>query len=79
MNRVLRPGGKLILVDHIRSDVRAVFWFQKFVELFSVRLEGEHMTRRPVEFVEAPSFHIIEQERLGPAGIIERLTAIKRS
>lgn len=79
MNRVLRPGGKLILVDHIRSDVKPVFWFQRFVEFFSMRLEGEHMTRRPVEFVEASSFHIIERERLGPAGVVERLVAVKRA
>jgi ubiquinone/menaquinone biosynthesis C-methylase UbiE len=78
MKRVLRPGGKLILVDHIRSAVKPVFWFQKFVEFFSRRLEGEHMTRRPLEHVEAIGFNVIERERLGPAGVVERLVATKR-
>jgi ubiquinone/menaquinone biosynthesis C-methylase UbiE len=78
MKRVLRPEGKLILVDHIRSRVKLVFWFQKFVEFFTRRLEGEHMTRRPAEYVELEGFDIIERERLGPAGVIERLVGAKR-
>jgi ubiquinone/menaquinone biosynthesis C-methylase UbiE len=77
MKRVLRPSGRLILADHIRSAVRPVFWFQKVIEFFSMRLEGEHMTRRPLEDVVASGFEIMERERLGPAGIIERLVAAK--
>ncbi|HEV3473015.1 MAG TPA: methyltransferase domain-containing protein [Actinomycetota bacterium] len=77
MRRVLRPGGKLILVDHIRSTSRPVFWIQRFIEIFSIRLGGEHMTRRPLEYVEATGFEILERERLGFAGIVERLAALK--
>lgn len=79
MKRVLRPGGKLILVDHIRSDVRAIYWLQKIIEFFSRRLEGEHMTRRPSEQVAArEDLEIVERERLGTAGMVERLVAVKR-
>jgi ubiquinone/menaquinone biosynthesis C-methylase UbiE len=77
MKRVLRPGGKLILVDHIRSSVRPVFWFQKAVEFFTRRLEGEYMTRRPLEQVEAEGFDVLERDRLGPGAVIERLVATK--
>lgn len=78
MKRVLRPGGKLILVDHIRSDVKPVLWFQKAVEFFTKRLEGEHVTRRPAEQVEAAGFEISERERLAPARVVERLVGVKR-
>jgi ubiquinone/menaquinone biosynthesis C-methylase UbiE len=77
MKRVLRPTGKLILVDHIRSRVKSVFWFQKAFEFVTARLAGEHMTRRPAEYIEAAGFDIVERERLGPAGVVERLVAIK--
>lgn len=77
MKRVLIPGGRLILVDHIRSAVKPVLWFQKAIEFFTARLEGEHATRRPVEQVTAAGLDVVEKERLAPAGIVERLVAIK--
>lgn len=77
MKRVLRPGGKLILVDHIGSAVTPILWMQKAVEFFSVRREGEHMTRRPLHYARDEGFEIIERDRLSAGGIIERLVAVK--
>ena len=77
MKRVLRPGGKLILVDHIRSSSKPFFWFQKAIEFISARSEGEHMTRRPLEHVEAHGYEVIERDRMGPGAVVERLVAIK--
>jgi ubiquinone/menaquinone biosynthesis C-methylase UbiE len=76
MNRVVRVGGRLILVDHIRSSVRPVYWMQKAIEVVSVRIDGDRMTRRPSETVEQHGFRITERERFR-WGIVERLLAIK--
>jgi ubiquinone/menaquinone biosynthesis C-methylase UbiE len=77
MKRVLRAGGRLILVDHIRSPVKPVFWVQRAIEFFSGRFEGEHMTRRPLDQVKAAGFDVVERDRLAPGAVVERLVAFK--
>ena len=77
MKRVLRSGGRLVLVDHIGSDVKPVFWIQRAIEFFSIRSEGEHMTRRSLAHVTAEGFDVIERDRLGPGRVVERILALK--
>jgi ubiquinone/menaquinone biosynthesis C-methylase UbiE len=76
MKRVLRPGGRLILVDHVGSPVRPILWLQRCIELFSNRMEGEYQTRRPLIQVEEAGFEIDHRER-SHAGVLERLVAVK--
>lgn len=76
MKRVLKRGGHLILVDHIGSSVKPIYWFQRFIEFFSARIEGEYHTRRPMIQVAEAGLEIQERER-SHAGVIERLVAKK--
>jgi ubiquinone/menaquinone biosynthesis C-methylase UbiE len=78
MNRVLKPGGRLILVDHVRSSVKPIFWLQKIYEFIPSRTKGEYMTRRPALHVMATVFDIKARDRMR-AGIVERLVALKPS
>ncbi|MDQ3877179.1 MAG: class I SAM-dependent methyltransferase [Actinomycetota bacterium] len=79
MCRVLKEGGRVVLVDHIRSNSKPVLWIQKAIEFFSRRLEGEHMTRRPSELLPVAGLVADQRERLGPAGMIERVVARRSS
>lgn len=75
MKRVLKEGGHLILVDHIRSSVKPIFWLQRLLELSPKRHKGE-LTRRPLIHVQAAGFEIQASDRMR-AGIVERLVALK--
>ncbi len=76
MARVLVPGGRLLLLDHVGSSwppVRAAQWL---LERVTVRLAGEHFTRRQLPLVRAAGLRVVEAERL-KAGTVERVHAVK--
>jgi hypothetical protein len=76
MKRVLKPSGRLILVDHIGSTIKPIFWLQRLIEFVQSRTKGVYMTRRPLIDVRAAGFEIIESDRLR-VGIVERLIAVR--
>ncbi len=74
MARVLRPGGLLLLADHIASSAWPVRAVQRLLELVTVPLQGERYLHRPLEHVRALGFEVQRQERF-KLGIVERLAA----
>jgi ubiquinone/menaquinone biosynthesis C-methylase UbiE len=76
MTRVLRPGGLLLLADHIAGAAWPVRAAQRAIEAVTVPLQGEHFTRRPLGQVRAEGLQIIRRERF-TLGLIERLAARK--
>jgi len=74
--RVLRPGGRLILADHIVSSFWPLRALQHTADLVSVPLHGEHFTRRPLATVRELGARIEETDRL-KLGAIEHVHARK--
>jgi ubiquinone/menaquinone biosynthesis C-methylase UbiE len=61
--RVLKDGGRLILLEHVRSER----WFGVFMDLLNpivVRLTGANINRKTVENVAKAGFEIIRVENL---------------
>jgi ubiquinone/menaquinone biosynthesis C-methylase UbiE len=71
--RVLRPGGRLLAVEHVRSPYALVRFAERLWEPIAVR-QGDHVLRDPLDHLASAGFAIetLERSRLG---IVERLVA----
>jgi ubiquinone/menaquinone biosynthesis C-methylase UbiE len=72
--RVLRPGGQLLMLEHVRSPARHVRMVQRLLEPLAVRFEADHLLRDPLDYLPGVGFQI-DQLRRSKAGIVERLRA----
>src|SRR5207253_9840245 len=52
-NRVLRPGGTLLLTEHVRSPNILVRGGQRLLDPLFRRLEADHLLREPLDTVRA--------------------------
>lgn len=76
MVRVLRPGGLLLLADHVVSTSAPLRMLQAVAELYSVRFQNEHFRRRPILHVRAAGLDVERHDRF-TRGVVERLAARK--
>ena len=77
MTRVLRPGGTLILVDHVASSSRIARGVQRALEVVTVPMASEHFLRRPLKELEKRPYTVEKVERF-KIGLIERVVARKQ-
>jgi ubiquinone/menaquinone biosynthesis C-methylase UbiE len=74
--RVLRPGGQLLLMEHVASPTPLVRAVQQLLDWITVRTVADHLVREPLVSVKALGFKVEQLERL-KWGIVERLAATK--
>jgi ubiquinone/menaquinone biosynthesis C-methylase UbiE len=74
VRRVLKPGGRFLLMEHVRSPSLPVRAVQRLLDPLAVRFEADHLLREPLEHLEAEGFEIERLERL-KWGIVERVAA----
>jgi len=77
-HRVLRPGGRYVAFEHVRSPVLAVRAVERALDPLTVRFEGDHLVREPLEYLRPAGFEIEHLER-SKWGIVERVIARKPS
>ncbi|MFL5766424.1 MAG: class I SAM-dependent methyltransferase [Actinomycetota bacterium] len=74
--RVLRPGGRLLLLEHVRSSKAPIRSVQRLLDPLSVRFQADHLTREPLDHVRAEGLQVDEVERWA-LGAMQRASARK--
>jgi ubiquinone/menaquinone biosynthesis C-methylase UbiE len=74
--RVLKPGGRVLLLEHVRSPSRVVSFGQRLAEPLALRLQADHLIREPLVHLQAESLRIESVHRWA-WGIMERASARK--
>ena len=74
VRRVLRPGGRFVFAEHVRSPRPAVRAGQRLLNPLAVRFQADHLLREPLDYLTAHGFALERLERYG-LGIVERGTA----
>jgi len=74
--RVLRPGGLLLLLEHVRSALAPVRFLQILAEPITSRRFGDHLLREPLAHLGAAGF-IVELVLRSRGGVVERVRACK--
>jgi ubiquinone/menaquinone biosynthesis C-methylase UbiE len=74
--RVLRPGGRFVLAEHVRSTRPRIRAGQKLIDPLFVRFAADHLMREPLHHLQRQGFEIERVERYS-LGIVERIAAQK--
>lgn len=74
--RVLRPGGRLLLLEHVRASNLIVRSLERLLDPITVWRQGDHLLREPLDHVLAQGLEVELLERRW-LGVEERLVARK--
>ena len=75
LNRVVKPGGRILLLDHVRVDRPIIGRLMDLLNPLIVRLSGANINRRTVDNVRRAGLVIERVEDLAPMGLVKLIVA----
>lgn len=75
LGRIVRPGGRIVLLEHMRSDIPLLGRLMDFLNPLIVRLTGANINRSTLENIRRAGLEIEEERELSPAGIVKLIVA----
>lgn len=77
--RVLKPGGRLLLIEHMRSASPLLGALMDALNPLVVRMMGANINRRTVDNVQRSGLRVQKVEDVGMGGIFKLIVALKPS
>jgi ubiquinone/menaquinone biosynthesis C-methylase UbiE len=74
IRRVLRPGGRLLFIEHVRAEGSDARWQDRIEPLWGCLCGGCHPNRDTVAAIEEAGFEIEALEDFYPPVLLSRLT-----
>jgi ubiquinone/menaquinone biosynthesis C-methylase UbiE len=75
--RVVKPGGRIVLLDHVRSENPLLGRLMDWLDPLVARLIGPHINRQTVENVRRAGLTIERVKDMDPGGIVKLIVARK--
>ncbi len=75
LNRVVRPGGRILLLDHVRVDTPLIGRMMDWMNPLVVRLWGASINRPTLENVKRAGLNTERAEDLGPMQMVKLIVA----
>jgi ubiquinone/menaquinone biosynthesis C-methylase UbiE len=75
IKRVLKPGGRLYLLEHMRSPNPVIGRIMDFLNPLVVRMMGANINRKTMENIRSAGMEILESEDLDRSGIFKFIIA----
>lgn len=75
LGRVVKPEGKILLPDHVRSEINLLGPFMDFLNSLTVRITGANINRRTVDNARRAGLSIERVENVGAMDIFKMTVA----
>ncbi|MFB0546418.1 MAG: class I SAM-dependent methyltransferase, partial [Anaerolineae bacterium] len=75
LGRVVRPGGQILLLEHVRVNKPLIGGLMDLLDPLVVRLMGPHINRRTVDNVRQAGLEIERVEHLTGGGLVKLIIA----
>jgi ubiquinone/menaquinone biosynthesis C-methylase UbiE len=75
LTRVVKPGGRLLLLEHVRAEQATLAFLMDVVNPLIVRLIGANINRRTVDTIRRGGWRLTQVENIGMGSIFKLITA----
>ena len=77
LSRVVKPGGQVLLLEHVRVNLPVIGWLMDLLDPLVVRVMGAHINRPTAENVKSSGLQVEQVKRLLPGGLVKMIVAHK--